>query len=71
MFFIGIADEILVSSIESMAKVPLYGIEIMRVLPELLLLDVVILMGVTIFSSVMAALILRTIKPVAIIKAKE
>ena len=69
--FLGVADNILVSSISKIAKIPLYDLSIIKPIFILLLLDVLILLGVVIVSSLLTALVLRSIKPVQIIKAKE
>ena len=71
LFFIGTADGILVSSIEAMSKTSLDGLEIIQIIPSLLALDALLLLGVVILSSLLTALLLRSIKPVEIIKAKE
>ena len=69
--FLGAADDILVSSIETTANISLHGLDIIKVIPSLLIFDGLILLGVVILSSLTTSLILRSIKPVEIIKAKE
>lgn len=71
ILFIGIADGILISSIETVSKIQLYGLTIIKVIPALLLIDTLILLGIVLLSSFLTALVLRSIKPVQIIKAKE
>lgn len=69
--FVGVADDILVSSIEKTSAVSLNGLEIIKLIPSLLVIDAVILLCVVILSSLLTTLVLRSIKPVEIIKAKE
>ena len=69
--FIRAANGILISSIEESAGIYLHGLTIMKVIPTLLVLDALILLFTVIASSLFTSLILRSIKPVEIIKAKE
>ncbi len=71
IFFVDIADGILVASIEKVSKTHLYDLRIIKAIPTLLFVDVLILLGVALMSSLLTALVLRLIKPVEIIKAKE
>lgn len=71
VFFIRIADSILLSSVESVVEMRFPGLTIIDVLPSLLLADGLFMLGLAVVSSLVPALTLRRIKPIQIIKAKE
>lgn len=69
--FIGLADRVLVSSIEEVIGMRISELSIIKVIPSLLLADAFLIVAVAFISALLPAVLLRTIKPVDIIKAKE
>ena len=65
------ANNVLISSIQSYFKLGLSNYEIIKVFPTLLLLDAIVMIGISFVSALLPVLFLRKIKPVEIIKNKE
>ena len=68
---IELANRILVESIEKVVGVYLNDLVIIKVHGEVLLVDALVIVCVSLVSSLIPTLLLKRIKPVAIIKAKE
>ena len=71
VFFIKVANSILLASVEQVVGMRFAGLEIIAVIPSLLFVDGIFMLGIAVISSLIPALILRKIKPIQIIKAKE
>ena len=65
------ANEVLISSIQAYVKLKLDNYEIIKVFPNLLLIDSLVMICVSFISAMLPVLFLKRIKPVEIIKAKE
>ena len=66
-----LANDILTSSMESFVKLELSNYQIIKVFPNLLLVDSLIMIVISFISALLPVLFLKKIKPVEIIKAKE
>lgn len=69
--FIRLADKVLVASIEEVVGMRLSGISIIAAIPGVLAVDALLVIAISFISALLPALLLKRIKPVDIIKAKE
>ena len=69
--FIKFANTVLIASIERVIDMSVNDLQIIRAVPTLILADVAVMMGVVLLSSLLPTILLKRIKPVEIIKAKE
>ena len=69
--FIMLANSALITSMETLLKISLQGFVIIRVMPSFLLADAAILLLITSLSSLAPTVLLKRIKPIDILKAKE
>lgn len=71
VLFIGAADKVLIASIETVLKLNVEGFEVIRFMPRLIAFDAVLMIFLSFISALIPAILLKKIKPVEIIKAKE
>ena len=71
VFFIGAADKVLIASIETVLKMNVQGFEVIRFIPRLITFDCIFMILLSFVSALIPAILLKKIKPVEIIKAKE
>ena len=69
--FIRLADKVLVASIEEVIGMRLTDISIITAIPEVLAVDALLVIAISFVSALLPTLLLKRIKPVDIIKAKE
>ena len=69
--FINFANSVLIASIERVINMSVNDLTVIRIMPSLIMYDVLVMMGVVLISSLLPTILLRRIKPVEIIKAKE
>ena len=68
---IGMANDVLIGSIQAYVKLDIQHYEIIRAFPTLLLFDALAMICISFVSALLPVLFLKRIKPVEIIKAKE
>lgn len=71
VFFIGAADKVLIASIETVLHMNVDGFEVIKFIPKLIIFDGILMIFLSFISSLIPAILLKRIKPVEIIKAKE
>ena len=71
VFFIGAADKVLIASIETVLKMNVEEFEVIRFIPRLIAFDGIFMIFLSFVSALIPAILLKKIKPVEIIKAKE
>ena len=71
VFFIGVADKVLIASIETVLGLNVDGFEVIRFIPRLIAFDGILMIFLSFISALIPAILLKKIKPVEIIKAKE
>ena len=69
--FIGLADRVLVASIEEVIGMRLKDVSIIKAIPTVLAVDALLVIAISFISALLPTLLLKRIKPVDIIKAKE
>ena len=69
--FIQSANAVLTESIEKAMHMHFDDLHIMSVFPSLIITDAALMIGIAFFSALIPTLLLKGIKPVEIIKAKE
>ena len=71
VFFIRAADKVLIASIETVLGLNVDGFEVIRFIPRLIAFDGILMIFLSFVSALIPAILLKKIKPVEIIKAKE
>lgn len=71
IFFVRFANKILIASIEAVIGMNTNGLEVIRVIPSLITLDGLFMIALSFVSALVPVIMLKSIKPVEIIKAKE
>ena len=71
IFFVRFANKILIASIETVIGMNTNGLEVIRVIPSLITLDGAMMIVLSLVSALVPVIMLKSIKPVEIIKTKE
>jgi ABC-type antimicrobial peptide transport system permease subunit len=71
IWILNVANDVLLTSMETSIKLELSHYQIIKVWPNLLAIDGLIMVGISFISALLPVLFLKKIKPVEIIKAKE
>ena len=71
VFFVTSADSVLVASIEKVLGIHVYGFSVIQFIPSLIAMDGILMILLAFISALIPVIMLKRIKPVEIIKAKE